>query len=220
MDFRPRNRVTYTTKGGKPTSPVTLQDCVSASAFVNDDPGDEGGYVDFFTEANKRVSKLLDLPIPSTAGELLALILYEHLQDLKAAIKATRSGESSKAPVRGRKMIPRSAIAHVAIELLEDCRTEGYPPDPHLTRLIRALLDREAGLLDHKRNYSARPIAAQILAQVPMGIRQLAKVVGVSPSTVTEWLKDAEFRQEVENWRAWAKIQKKIETMPAVDPQE
>jgi hypothetical protein len=178
MDFRPRNRVTYTTKRGKPTDPVTLQDCVSASAFVADDPDDEGGYVDFFTEADDRVSKLLNLPIPSTAGELLSLKLYEHLQDLRAATKDTRSGKSSKAPIRDNKMIPRSVIAQVAMDLLEDCPTKGYPPGPHLTRLIRALLDREAGPLATRHNYSARYVAAEILALAPLESARSQKLSG------------------------------------------
>jgi hypothetical protein len=134
-----------------------------------------------------------------TASEGLAFHLRILLGKLKHAEKQRRA-----APVRKLNLSSRSLIGETALELLESCRDWGYPPGPHLTSLLRELLNLEGAKHGESREFEAREQAISITAQLPdIGPRALAKELSVQASTVSRWRKDPDFKEEVRLKTEW-----------------
>jgi hypothetical protein len=134
---------------------------------------------------------------PDTAGEVLASELRMVLASLREAERAQRHRKSSKSPVRDAGMLPRSMLSEVAVDLLRDCKDGQYPPGHELVCLIRELLNVDLANKDASREYTARELAINLVAAGYSGVRDLARVVRVSPSTVSQWLRDPSFNEAV-----------------------
>lgn len=118
---------------------------------------------------------------PTTASETLAFFLRILLRQLKYEEK-----KRNAAPARTLRLVPRSVIAEVAVDLLNSCATWNYPPGSILIELIRELLNIEGHKHEAPRQWDAQEKAAQILAQIPtIPTRELARHVKVNPSTVS-----------------------------------
>jgi hypothetical protein len=128
-----------------------------------------------------------------TASEALAFMLRMLLRILKHADK------SREAPVRKLNLAPRSAIAHIAMDLLGSCEAWSYPPGPLLNKLIRELLNLEHYGEGKAQDLETQEAAASIVAKNPtVGTRQLAKALHVNASTVSRWRGSSDFKKLVE----------------------
>jgi hypothetical protein len=144
----------------------------------------------FLSDAKIKFDELSNWSLPKTAGDALAGCLRSQLALLDA----------ETAPVRSKKMLAPSVIAGVAIDILETCVLFDQPPGQELVDLFRALLKVDKRPLKSSREFSARYRAAWMLAQKPnVSTRQLARILGVEPSSVSRWRKDASFGKMVES---------------------
>ncbi len=164
---------------------VTLESYLSRMNSISDILKEHGGFsgktvTDAFVclngnpEHSEEVAQWL-------RGELLQLREDEKVQ--------------SKAPVLSGTSLGRATISDIAITMLE-----AIEPGPQLLLLLAELLnvDRHRQARADKKN-AERDIAAQIDAQIPgIGVRQLAKGVGVAPSTITTWRSEPEYQKQVE----------------------
>ena len=91
-------------------------------------------------------------------------------------------------------------------------------PGPELIALLMELLNVDR----HRRSLGAahseeKDIAAQLEAQVPnVGVRELAKAVGVAPSTITAWRREPDYEKHVKlirrlrnGWNPFSKFREK-----------
>jgi hypothetical protein len=128
-----------------------------------------------------------------TASEALAFFLRIILRDLKYA-KKKREG----APSLTLKLVPRSIIAEITLDLLGSCETWNYAPGPHLNLLLRELLDLESYKHRVPRHVDAQEQAAFIIAQLPsVSNHELARAIKVNATTILRWRKSAEFQARV-----------------------
>lgn len=129
-----------------------------------------------------------------TASEALAFFLRTSLRELKHAEKLRKA-----APVRALKLLPRSLIAEIAMDLLASCETWGYPPGHSLNNLIRELLNLEHDRQGMSRDVETKERTARILAQAPtVRTRELARALHVNASTISRWRKSPEFKRMIE----------------------
>src|SRR5262249_22670023 len=129
-----------------------------------------------------------------TASETLAFLLRIFLRELKYAEKNCKA-----APVRTLKLVPRSLIAEIAMDLFESCETWGHPPGRWLNRLMRELLNLEQDRQGMSRDVETQDRAAGIVAQFPtVRTRELARALHVNASTISRWRRSPEFKQIVE----------------------
>jgi hypothetical protein len=175
--FRGGAAVSWVTKDGRPATPNDEFALPILEPQQNDGP--KGN-----TEGSGNQNDLDDpfsCSLPKTASEALAMCLRGRLQALR---------ESGPAPVRAGKMIPQSVIARIALDMLGD--------DTQLSDLFRELLQVDRRSATGDRQYAARHKATWIKAQwEDIGVRTLAEQVGVNASTVTRWMKEPEFHDEV-----------------------
>jgi hypothetical protein len=114
--------------------------------------------------------------------------------------------KSGSAPVRLLGVLSRTEISDVAVELLECIGGEA------LVCLFQELLDIDRHRKSLADGFIQLDKAAQTEAQlelqgVKIGVRELAKEMAVSPSTVTRWRKSPSFREHVNHHRlAWRRI--------------
>jgi hypothetical protein len=128
-----------------------------------------------------------------TAPEALAYLLRIELRNLKYAEKRRKA-----APVRTSKLVPRSVIAEIVMDLLDGCSAANEPPGPFLNELFRELLDVGTDKHGKPRQFEAQEQAASIIAQHPtVPTRELARVVKVNASTVSRWRRSSEFQARV-----------------------
>ncbi len=134
-----------------------------------------------------------------TASDALAHFLRISLRELKASEK------QREAPVRTMKMSSRSLIGEIALDLLENCQFRDYAPGPELNQLVRELLNLQSEKLGASRQIEARERAISIIAHRPeVGIRELACLVNVHPSTISAWLNDdPDFKEMVKQRTEW-----------------
>jgi hypothetical protein len=127
-----------------------------------------------------------------SASEVLAFFLRMYLRDLKYAERR------KTAKARSSNLIPRSVIGEIALDLLESSRLDNYKPSGELIGLFRELLNLETTKQGLPRKTSSQERAAHALALDPtLGVRELAKEVGVAPSSVSRWLKNPQFQARV-----------------------
>jgi hypothetical protein len=145
--------------------------------------GDRSGF-----QATEIYVALLDNKREETADQIAAWLRDE----LK---------RSNDALVSNGEFLPPVVIADMAMTLLE---AKDHAPGPNLIFLLRELLAIDR----HRKAVSEKPseafmCAVQIEAQLAadgaksIGVRKLAKMVGVSPPTVSGWRKSAEYSQTV-----------------------
>jgi hypothetical protein len=143
-----------------------------------------------FAKLRTRRDDLFDDSFPRTAGDALAVYLRAHLVKLRRA---------NNAPVRVGKMLPRSTIATIAMEILDTNQLFGITPGGELIQLLRELLDVDKNKAKADRQFVARYEAAWILAQderVPT--RELARALGVNASSISRWRREPAFREMVQ----------------------
>jgi len=127
---------------------------------------------------------------------------------LRDELKILRDAETKpgKAPVRRGQALSRTLISDIAIELLEPMGGES------LICLFQELLDVDRHRKSRAEDFIHLEGAAELEAQLElqgnqMGVRAFAKVLSVSPSTVTRWrnspvfLKRVDFHKQV--WRGF-----------------
>jgi hypothetical protein len=154
----------------------------------------------------QRFDAILTSPTPATVDEGLAMCLRERLNMLRRA---------KSAPVRVGKMLSRSDIATIAIDLLRACRIFHRPPGVHLQSLIGELLEADRPKATSSRQFHARYQATWVLAENPkLGLRVLARLVGVNPSTISMWRRDSEFQRAVDEIRQVLEFVKKNPSRP------
>ena len=129
-----------------------------------------------------------------TASETLAFLLRIALRGLKYAEKSRKA-----APVRSLKLLPRSLIAEIAMDLLQSCETWGRPPGPKLNDLVHELLNLERDSQSMSRDFETQKRAAGIVAIAPkVRTRELARAFNVNASTISRWRRSSEFKQMVD----------------------
>lgn len=129
---------------------------------------------------------------PMDAGELLSRELLGRLPALQVR----------NAPIRHGGHLAKSTIAAAAHCVLEDLSEKQAGPGPYLLELLAALLDINTVVDRDVRLFRKRKMAVEILAQdAQLGTRTLARLVGVDASTVSRWLKDAKFQEQVLSFR-------------------
>jgi hypothetical protein len=145
----------------------------------------------YFDELPLNLDDLSNDSFPRTAGDALGACLRSHLAELRCA---------GAAPVRFGKMLPRSTIATIAMDILETNQLFGNVPGEELIQLLRELLDVDRPKANADRQFAARYKAAWILAQderVPT--RELARKLGVNASSISRWLREPAFRQRIQD---------------------
>jgi hypothetical protein len=137
-----------------------------------------------------KFDELTEASLPKTAGDALAACLHHHLA----------LAERKAAPVRSKKMLAKSVMAGVAMDIVETSALFDQAPGPELRALLRALLKVDKRPLKSSREFSARYNAAQILAQRPsVGTRDLARILEVDASSISRWRRDPSFQRLVES---------------------
>jgi len=106
-----------------------------------------------------------------------------------------------RAPVLRGEALSRLLMADIAMTMLDACNA---PPGDELTTLLEELLDLDR----YRASAAAFPsdeceIAAELEAESELkgqklGVRELARLIGVNPSTITLWRRHAEYRKLVE----------------------
>jgi hypothetical protein len=119
---------------------------------------------------------------------------------LRGELKKLRAGEKQvgAAPVLSGNALSRLVIADIAMTMLEACEC----PGENLRCLLRELfdLDRHRWALGEKRN-KAFEDAAEIDARATYGLRELARQVRVSPSTLKGWRASPDYQRLVARYR-------------------
>ncbi len=136
---------------------------------------------------------------------------------LRIELKNLRDGEKveGKAPVLTGQALSRLLIADVAMTMVEGLQEQ---PGPELIALLMELLNVDR----HRRSLAAahseeKNRAVYLEAQVPnIGVRELAKHVGVAPSTITAWRRDPDYEKHVKlirrlrnGWNPFSKFREK-----------
>ena len=119
---------------------------------------------------------------------------------LRQELSRLRKAEKSvgEAPVLKGDTLSRLTISDIAMTLVENGEEI---PGPELIALLMELLDVDR----HRRSMAQSPSEASekavwIEAQIPnLGVRKLAKEVGVAPSTVSAWRRDPDYIKRIEN---------------------
>ncbi|WP_157790326.1 hypothetical protein [Bradyrhizobium japonicum] len=179
---RPARWVTPT--GGKPQDGERALLCLKPEKKLKQTPAEEGE----FRESLRRFESAFEVSGFHNAGEVLAYAL----------LKMVRSQEGLNSPARAHSKLPRSVIAEAALTILEDQNSDGS----HLIDLLRELLEVKLPNQEETRQYQAREQAVQFVAQAPhLGVRTVARAVGVNPGTMSRWLKEPQFKYAVEHHR-------------------
>jgi hypothetical protein len=132
---------------------------------------------------------------PKTVGEALAFFLSIELRALKGA---------QAAPVRVGGRLPRSTIAFIAQDLLQNYTVS--PPGPYLQELIFDLLNIPRPSAEEVEQYAARERAVYIVAQMPkLSSEIIAKQVGVDRTSLSRWKNEKRFQERVSQIREWLK---------------
>ena len=133
-------------------------------------------------------------------------VIEEVAKWLRQELASLRDAEKKvgKAPVLMKGALSRTDISDLAITMLsEDALGLQEEPQDELIALLAELLDVDR----HRRAMAKTPseamiTAAQNVATIEgIGVRELAKFVGIAPSTVSAWRKDPEYKQQVERWK-------------------
>jgi hypothetical protein len=118
---------------------------------------------------------------------------------LRKELKQLREEEAKPgaAPVRRDKALARIKISEIAIELL------GCLAGQKLTCLFQELLDVDRHRKSLSEEFSQLEAAAEVEAQTrlqgnQLGVREFAKLMSVSPSSVSRWRKSQSFWERVE----------------------
>lgn len=118
---------------------------------------------------------------------------------LRSELAVLREGQKQVgvAPVYSKQTMMRPEIADLAMEMLS--ALEEAPGDELQALFLELLdLDRHRKTLAEKHE-GPRYDAAWLEAQIPnLGVRELAKEVNVSPSTVTSWRKDSGYQKAID----------------------
>jgi hypothetical protein len=187
QEFRPHAEVAWVTEKGNPAS---LND--RAEPIVQP-PKKEAKeeMTEHLADSPLKSDDLFNDSFPRTAGDALAACLRHHLARLRRA---------KTAPVRLGKMLPRSTIATIALDILETNELFGQVQGEQLIQLLRELLDVDKQKLTADRQFPARCKASWILAQderVPT--RVLARTLGVNASSISRWRKEPAFRKMIQD---------------------
>ena len=178
------------------------------------------GNLDAFMDRMNRACELLEesgifsrdevsnVLTPITANQIdKAFELTERAAEwLRIELKKLRDGEKveGKAPVLTGQSLSRLLIADVAMTMVEGLEEQ---PGPELIALLMELLNVDR----HRRSLGAahseeKDRAVHLEAQVPnVGVRELAKAVGVAPSTITAWRRDPNYEKHVKLIRHFRK---------------
>ena len=136
---------------------------------------------------------------------------------LRIELKNLRDGEKveGKAPVLTGQSLSRLLIADLAMTMVAGLEEQ---PGPELIALLMELLNvdrhrRSLGAAHSEEKDTAVAIDAQILN---VGVRELAKHVGVAPSTITAWRRDPDYQKHVKlirrlrnGWNPFSKFREK-----------
>ena len=136
---------------------------------------------------------------------------------LRIELKNLRDGEKveGKAPVLTGQALSRLLIADLAMTMVAGLEEQ---PGPELIALLMELLNVDR----HRRSLAAahseeKDIAVAVDAQIPnVGVRELAKHVGVAPSTITAWRRDPGYEKDIKlirrlrnGWNPFSKFREK-----------
>jgi len=121
---------------------------------------------------------------------------------LRSELKHLREAEAQPgaAPVRRRQAVSRIDIADVAVEMLECLAGDA------LVCLFQELLNvdrrrRALAEIFSQMERAAEAEASALLQGDPLGVRQLATLLNVAPSTVTRWRKASNYWKRVEMYK-------------------
>lgn len=147
---------------------------------------------------------------PKSVGEALAFCLSIELSKLRGA---------QGAPVRAGGLLPRSTIAFIAYDLLQNYSVSC--PGPYLMELISDLLGISQLRDEDIEQYTSREKAAYILAQAPhVSSEDIAKAVKVNRTSVSRWKKDPRFQERVLQVRKVMNSKKKKLSTQGNEPDE
>lgn len=140
------------------------------------------------------------LDVDAKSIESASLQLLVKLGEIRAKAK-----QGVSAAVRRRLVASEALIRHMTLCIVEVLFLEPEPLPEACAVLLRELLGGANTDLIKKHRPETKivwELAVQILAQRPrIGIRALAKMVGVAPSTISRWLKNSSFQVDVRFWR-------------------
>jgi hypothetical protein len=128
-----------------------------------------------------------------SGSENVSRWLRQELSRLRAAEKIV-----GEAPVLKGDTLSRLVISDIAMTLVENGEEE---LGPELIALLMELLDVDR----HRRSIAQIPseqweMAVQIDAEIPnLGVRKLAKEIGVAPSTLSKWRRDPDYIKKIES---------------------
>jgi hypothetical protein len=190
QDFRPDADVTWVNEQGNPASindpaqPIVQPPKKEAERGMESKQNITSRLADSCFESDRE-------SFPTTAGDALAACLLPHLERLKRA---------KNAPVRVGKMLPRSTIATIAMDIFETNRLFGKVQGSVLSQLLRELLDLDRPRAGSDRQFVARHTAAWILAQDErVATRELERLVGVNASSISRWRNEPAFRKMIQD---------------------
>jgi hypothetical protein len=183
--FRPYASVHWLNEKGEPASPNDrIVEAVVAS------PKEEG-LEQVLPNAFEKFAESSESTLPKTAGGALAECLRFQLSQVR---------QSTAHPVGSGGLLAPSSISRIAMDMLETFALFGQAPAPELVDLIRLLLNVDKRKLKSDREFAPRDAAAWMIAQQPtLPIRQIARHVGVEPTSVMRWKSDPVFNKLVQD---------------------
>lgn len=195
QDFRPDAEVAWVTEQGEPAGLNDPAQPIVQPAKKESKQSREELTVD---DWRLKSDDLFNESFPRTAGDALAGCLRPHLARLRHA---------RISPVRLGKMLPRSTIATIAVDILATNQLFGNAPGAELIQLLRELLDVDKQKAKADRQFVARDTASWILAQRdPVPTRVLARAVGVNASSISRWRKEPTFQEMIQDRKKTIKV--------------
>lgn len=115
---------------------------------------------------------------PEAIGDLCDSILVSLRQ---------RSG-TGPSPVRGHSQIPDSDVSNFVYRMIKACHKRSIPPPAELVELLQVHLSQDRPPAGRGERSVQRAEAIRYREANPKAsLRAIARAVGVSPSTITEW---------------------------------
>jgi hypothetical protein len=131
--------------------------------------------------------------------ELLATVLIKNKERMR---EIERSGGGASVRLGG--VLSNSTVNVVAMNMLSTCLEFGSPPPDALLKLLSMQLDADVGPPEEeyvKRSVAKYEAFQLLLEDDETSFAEIARRVGVNRSSVTRWMKDKEFRRELDEAR-------------------
>jgi len=124
-------------------------------------------------------------------GDICAIIHFSNILSTHIRHREARIRKGAVHVVSKGEFLGDSIIGNFAYRMCKACHREGIAPPVELIELLQLVLKQDRKPSRSDRRYLQRLHAMEYIEQHPTaGVREIARTVGVAPSTVTRWKRD------------------------------